>query len=96
MKHHQKGRSSFMALKLDMSKAYDWVEWKYLELVMKKMGFASRWVDLMMKCISSVSYLILINDESSLVIYPSRGIRQGDPLSLGLFLFCTKGLHSLL
>jgi len=48
MKHHQLGKSSFMALKLDMSKAYDRVKWKYLELIMKGMGFADRWVALMM------------------------------------------------
>lgn len=48
MKHHQKGRSGFMVSKLDMSKAYDRVEWKYLELVMKRVGFANRWMALMM------------------------------------------------
>lgn len=96
MKHHQKGRLGFMALKLDISKAYDRVECKYLELVMKRMGFANRWVTLMMECISSVSYLILINGETSPVIHPSSGIRQRDPLSLYLFLFSIEGLHSLL
>ena len=96
MKHHQKGKSGFMAMKLDMSKAYDWVEWKYLEQIMKRMGFADRWVALMMECISIVSYSILINGDPTLIIHPTRGIRQGDPLSLYIFLFCTKGLHSLL
>ena len=85
-----------MAMKLDMSKAYDRVEWKYLEQIMIRMGFAKRWVALMMECISTVSYLILINGNPTQIIHPTRGIRQGDPLSLYLFLFCTEGLHSLL
>ena len=96
MKHHQNGSSGFMALKLDMSKAYDRVEWKYLELVMKRMGLANSWVALMMECISSVSYSILINSEPSSIIHPAKGIRQGDPLSPYLFLFIMEGLHSLI
>ena len=49
-----------------------------------------------MECISSVSYSILINGEPSPPVHQTRGIRQGDPLSLYLFLFCMEGLHSLL
>ena len=74
MKTQQNGSTGFMALKLDISKAYDRVEWSFLECLLRKLGFHNRWVDLMMECITTVSYSILINGETSQTIYPSRGL----------------------
>jgi hypothetical protein len=79
-----------------MSKAYDRVKWKYLKRVMEQMGFHSKWVTLMMECITTFSYSILVNREPHGFIKPTRGLRQGDPLSPYLFLFCAEGLNSLI
>ena len=63
---------------------------------MRKLGFNEKWVTLMMLCVSTVSYSILINGAPNGYIRPTRGIRQGDPISPFLFLICLKGLHGLL
>ena len=96
MRNHNKGKTGFMALKLDMSKAYDRVEWSFMEKVLVKIGFQDRWVKLMMVCITTTSYSVLINEEPHGHITPSKGLRQGDPLSPYLFLMCTEGLHGLI
>jgi hypothetical protein len=86
----------FGALKLDLTKAYDRVEWGYLRGVLQRLGFQSQWVQWIMECVTIVRYLVRLNNVPLDSFVPSRGLRQGDPLSPYLFLFVANGLSKLL
>lgn len=85
-----------MALKLDISKAYDHVNWLYLKRRIQQMDFCSKWIQWMMLCVSTVQYNVCFNGSHIGPIIPRRGLRHWDPISLYLFLLCVDGLSNSL
>ncbi|XP_030479385.1 uncharacterized protein LOC115696632 [Cannabis sativa] len=96
LSHRKNGRTGWMAIKLDMAKAFDRVEWRFIRQIMSKFNFPARFINLVMACISTVSFSFSINHQVLGRVIPSRGIHQGDPLSPYLFLLCSEGLSSLI
>ena len=96
MRNKKTGKKGQMAIKLDINKAYDRVEWVFLWEIMLKLGFNDWWVHLATETVHTATYSMLINGEPKGYITPSHGIKQGDPLSPYLFLLCVEGLSSLI
>ncbi|EEE51789.1 hypothetical protein OsJ_33245 [Oryza sativa Japonica Group] len=96
LKTKRRGSVGFAAVKQGMSKAYDRVEWGFLEKMMLKLGFDRNWVFIVMKCVTSVTYRIKVNGEFTEQINPTGGLRQGDPISPYLFFICAEGFSTLL
>lgn len=93
---NNRSKSGLMAIKLDMSKAFDRIEWPFLISILSQLGFNESWCGLIEQCVSTVFYSILLNGSPGEVFYPIRGLRKGYPMSPYLFIICMDVLSKVL
>ena len=91
-----RGSKGTMAIKIDLEKAYDKLEWSFIREMLINYNFPLNLIELIMSCVSTVSSSILFNRGCPDPFTPSRGIRQGDPLSPYLFILCMEYLGHLI
>jgi hypothetical protein len=66
---------------VDIEKAFDRLEWRFLRNVLESMGFSKEWIQLIGECIENVSFSIIMKGSCTRFFSSSKGLRQGDPLS---------------
>lgn len=86
----------YLAIKLDLMKAYDQVSWEFLEFMLHKFNFLHQFIQLLMRCVTLASISIVFNGELFQSFTPSRGLRKGDPLFPLLSVLCMLGLTRLI
>lgn len=76
----RKSKQYYLALKVDIAKAYDCLEWNFVKMALQKFNFHPWLINLIYSCISTASFKVKDNNDVSETWYPGRGLRQGDPL----------------
>ena len=85
-----------MAIKIDLEKAYDRIEWSFIREILFMFNFPEKLIELIMSYVSSVSTSLLFNGGFLESFCPLRGIKQGDPLLPYLFILCMEVLGHLI
>ncbi|XP_019265436.1 PREDICTED: uncharacterized protein LOC109242998 [Nicotiana attenuata] len=91
--YNQKKVSPRCTVKVDIRKAYDSVDWNFLRALMLEFGILGKMVKLIMECVSTVSYSLLINEGLTPKFQAKKGLRQGDPMSPYLFILVMEYLN---
>lgn len=96
IRRHKKGKTGWASIKIDLQKAYDKISWEFLQDLLNYMNFPPLWVQLIMQCVTTVSFRVQVNGGLSEQFLPKAGLRQGDPISPNLFILCVNVLSGLL
>ncbi|KAL8125864.1 hypothetical protein AgCh_013243 [Apium graveolens] len=96
IKRRSQGVHGVVGLKIDVSKAYDRLEWNFIEGMMAKFGFHDIWIQRIMTCIKTVTYKFIQQGVIFVEVKLQKGVRQGDPISPYIYILCAEGLSSII
>ncbi|XP_056688244.1 uncharacterized protein [Spinacia oleracea] len=94
--YNRKHNTPRCMIKNDLQKAYDSIEWPFVKYLLLFLGFPGKFIDWIMECLSSVSYMFNVNGEVTKPLRAKKGLRKGDPISPYLFVICTEYLNRCL
>ncbi|GKV42785.1 hypothetical protein SLEP1_g50152 [Rubroshorea leprosula] len=92
----KKRKKPAFVFKADFEKAYDCVDWSFLDWMMERCGFGTKWRGWITECLSNARISVLVNGSPTMEVEVGKGLRQADPLSPFLFLLIAEGLQGLI
>lgn len=93
---HQKWKNGWLVLKIDLQKAFDTISWSFIERILPLYNLPQLYIKILLSCLRNVNYTPIINGKKSQSFVLTRGIRQGDPLSLYLFILAMESLTKII